>query len=125
MKPEAPAEYRGIWRPIKTNVSGFEISELFPLQAKMADKFSIIRSLYHNDGDHFGGAHRILTGRPGANGADQTSKYPGIGAIVARACGARTAVMPAYASIPYGSTVRLRPRYFAAEYLGLQFNPFG
>src|SRR5689334_5200747 len=58
MKPEAPAEYRGIWRPIKTNVPGFEISELFPLQAKIADKISIVRSLWHNDGDHFGGAHR-------------------------------------------------------------------
>jgi Protein of unknown function (DUF1501) len=124
MKPEAPAAYRGIWRPIKTNVAGFEISELFPLQAKMADTFSIIRSLYHNDGDHFGGAHRILTGRPGANGADQTSKYPGIGAIVARACGARTAGMPAYASIPYGSSVGLRPGYFGANYLGREFNPF-
>ena len=39
MKPEAPAEYRGFWRPIPTNVQGMEISELFPLQAKVADKF--------------------------------------------------------------------------------------
>ncbi|MCA9172001.1 MAG: DUF1501 domain-containing protein, partial [Planctomycetales bacterium] len=37
LKPAAPAEYRGIWSPIKTNVPGFEISELFPLQAKIAD----------------------------------------------------------------------------------------
>src|SRR3954454_13003726 len=55
MKPEAPAEYRGIWHPIRTNVPGIEISELFPLQAKIADKFSIVRSLHHDDGDHFGG----------------------------------------------------------------------
>ena len=66
MKPDAPAEFRGIWRPIKTNVSGIEFSELFPRQAKIADRFSVIRSLYHNDGDHFGGAHRMLTGRGGA-----------------------------------------------------------
>src|SRR5688500_6838195 len=44
MKPEAPAEYRGIWRPIKTNVPGFEVTELFPRQATIADKFSIVRS---------------------------------------------------------------------------------
>jgi hypothetical protein len=124
MKPEAPAEYRGIWRPIKTNVSGFEISELFPLQAKIADQFSIVRSLWHNDGDHFGGAHRMLTGRPGANGADQTAKSPSIGSIVARACGPRGAGMPAYAAIPYGSSVGLRPGYFGANYIGREFNPF-
>ncbi|HEU0068817.1 MAG TPA: DUF1501 domain-containing protein, partial [Nitrospiraceae bacterium] len=41
MKPEAPAEYRGLWRPIPTNVPGIEITELFPLQAKIADKFSL------------------------------------------------------------------------------------
>src|SRR5687768_5346630 len=51
MKPEAPIEYRGLWTPIRTNVPGIEISELFPLQAKCADKFSILRSLYHNTGD--------------------------------------------------------------------------
>jgi hypothetical protein len=124
MKPEAPAEYRGLWRPIKTNVAGFEISELFPLQAKVADKFSIVRSLWHNDGDHFGGAHRMLTGRPGANGADQTGKSPSIGSIVARACGPRGPGMPAYAAIPYGSSVGLRPGYFGANYVGREFNPF-
>jgi hypothetical protein len=47
-----------------------QISELFPRQAKVADKFSIVRSIWHNDGDHFGGAHRMLTGRPGATGAN-------------------------------------------------------
>ena len=40
MKPEAPAEYRGIWTPIKTNVPGMEVTELFPLQTKIADRNS-------------------------------------------------------------------------------------
>src|SRR4051794_31259342 len=48
MKPEAPAEYRGYWKPIRTNVPGIEISELFPAQAQVADKISIVRSLYHD-----------------------------------------------------------------------------
>src|SRR5262245_40310152 len=48
MKPDAPPEYRGIWRPISTNVPGIEITELYPLQAKVADKFSIVRSLHHD-----------------------------------------------------------------------------
>src|SRR5215211_4089748 len=61
MKPDAPAEYRGIWRPIRTNVPGVEISEMFPLQAKVADKFSVVRSLHNGTGDHFAGMHRMLT----------------------------------------------------------------
>ena len=55
MKPEAPVEFRGIWRPIRTNVPGIEISELFPRQATIADKFSLVRSLHHDTGDHFRG----------------------------------------------------------------------
>src|SRR5262249_18583374 len=65
LKPEAPAEYRGIWKPIRTNVPEIEIGELFPLQAKVADKFSIVRSLHHDTGDHFTAAHYMLTGRGG------------------------------------------------------------
>jgi hypothetical protein len=64
LKPDAPAEYRGIWRPIRTNVPGVEIGELLPKQAAVADKFSIIRSLHHDNGDHFTAAHHVLTGIP-------------------------------------------------------------
>lgn len=124
LKPEAPAEYRGIWNPIKTNVLGMEISELFPLQAKVADKFSIVRSLYHDDGDHFGGAHRMLTGRPGATGANTTQTYPGISAISAKVLGARKAGMPAHVAVPYSSTVGIRPGYFSGNYLGRAYDPF-
>ena len=45
MKPNAPVEIRGEFRPINTNVSGIEICELFPRMAKMMDKFAIVRSL--------------------------------------------------------------------------------
>src|SRR5262245_39184443 len=41
MKPEAPAEIRGEFHPIKTNVPGMELCELLPAQAKIADKFSV------------------------------------------------------------------------------------
>ncbi len=74
MKPEAPVEYRGIWRPIRTNVPGIEITELFPKQAKVADKFSIVRSLYHDSGDHFTAGHYMLTSRGGVNGAATAAK---------------------------------------------------
>src|SRR5690349_7763466 len=55
MKPDAPAEYRGIWKPIRTRVPGFDVTELFPRQARVTDKFSIVRSLHHDTGDHFAG----------------------------------------------------------------------
>jgi hypothetical protein len=46
MKPDAPVEIRGPFRPIRTNVPGIEISEIFPLMAKHADKYTLIRSIY-------------------------------------------------------------------------------
>ena len=52
LKPNAPTEIRGEFRPIGTNVPGIEICELFPRLAKMADKFAIIRSLADSDGGH-------------------------------------------------------------------------
>lgn len=124
LKPEAPAEYRGIWRPIKTNVPGIEISELFPLQAQVADKFSIVRSLYHNSGDHFAGGHMMLTGREGATGADTDGKSPSIGAIASRVLGPRKPGVPAHMAVPYAASIGLRPGYFGANYLGSQHNPF-
>ena len=78
MKPDAPAEYRGIWKPIRTKVPGFDITELFPKQAQVTDKFSIVRSLHHDTGDHFAGGHRMLTakdmGVSGANNEPQVSR---------------------------------------------------
>lgn len=124
MKPDAPEEYRGLWRPIRSNVAGIQVSELFPLQAKVADKFAIVRSLHHDDGDHFGGAHRMLTGRGGASGKDQSGKFPGVNCIAARQCGPRKQGMPAQVALPHAMTVGLRPGYLGANYLGRQYDPF-
>lgn len=124
MKPEAPAEYRGLWKPIPTNVDGFEITELFPLQSQCADKFSIVRSLHHNQGDHFTGGHYMLTGRGGASGADTAGKYPFVGSIATKVTGPRKPGMPAHAAVPYASSIGLRPGYFGANYIGLSHNPF-
>ncbi len=124
MKPDAPVEYRGIWSPIKTNVPGIEIGELCPLQAKVADKFAILRSLHHDNGDHFTGAHYMLTSRGGANGGDTSGKSPSIGSIAARVLGARKPGLPPYVAVPIASSVGIRPGYFGANYLGTAFDPF-
>jgi len=124
MKPEAPSEYRSIWRPIKTNVPGTEINELFPRQAKVADKFSIIRSLHHDTPDHFSAAHWMVTGHPGERGLNKPGRNPSVGSIVSKTLGPRRQGMPAYASVPIAYTFGMRPGYFAANYLGVQYNPF-
>jgi hypothetical protein len=124
MKPNAPVEYRGIWNPIRTNVTGIEVTELFPLQAKIADKFSIIRSLHHDTGDHFTGGHYMLTSRGGASGADTTGRSPSIGSIATKLLGPRKPGMPAHVAVPYASSIGLRPGYFGANYLGHSHDPF-
>ncbi len=124
LKPEAPAEYRGIWNPIRTNVSGFEISELFPLQAQIADKFSIVRSLHHDTGDHFTAGHWILTGRGGVSGGDTPIRSPSIGSMATKVLGPRQTGMPAYVAVPYAASIGLVPGYFGAHFLGVQHNPF-
>jgi len=125
LKPEAPAEYRGIWKPIRTNVPGFDISELFPKQAKVADKFSIVRSLHHDTGDHFAGGHRMLTGKDlGVSGANNSGKFPSIGAIVSREIGPRRSGVPGYVAVPYAASIGLNPGYFGGNLLGVQHDPF-
>ena len=62
LKPEASGAARGEFRPIRTNVGGIEISEQFPLLARHADKYAIIRSVTHDSNIHTVGAHNMLTG---------------------------------------------------------------
>jgi len=124
-KPDAPAEYRGIWGPARTNVPGVFISELFPLQAKIADKFSIIRSMHHDSGDHFTGGHWMLTGRnAGVSGGNKSGRYPFFGAIATSQTGSRQPGMPAHVAVPHAMSIGIRPGYFGGNYLGVEHNPF-
>ncbi len=125
MKPDAPEEFRGIWRPIPTRVPGFQISELFPRQARVTNLFSVVRSLHHGTGDHFGGGHRMMTTKAmGVSGANNNQRFPGIGAVVSRELGPRHRGMPAYVSVPRASSIGLSPGYFGGHMLGAMYNPF-
>jgi len=84
LKPESPIEYRGPFRPIRTNVPGIDICEFFPNLAKIADKFSIIRSLHHNRSQHSGGACRLLTGYSPVAANPIDAEFPEIGSVVAK-----------------------------------------
>jgi hypothetical protein len=64
MKPDAPAEIRGDFKPMETNVSGIRICELLPKTAKVMNLFTILRSVSHNDSNHSAGNHFMTTGQP-------------------------------------------------------------
>src|SRR5690242_4588669 len=64
-KPDAPAEYRGPFNSIQTNVPGVRLCETLPLHARHMNKMVLLRSMHHDTGDHFAGAHWMLTGRFG------------------------------------------------------------
>src|SRR5438270_7355874 len=63
LKPAAPSEYRSVFKPIATNVPGMHICELFPLQARRADKFALVRSVHHTMTSHSDGGIEVLTGK--------------------------------------------------------------
>jgi hypothetical protein len=84
MKPRAPAEYRGPFRPIRTAVPGMEINEHLPRLAKLAERFTLIRSLHHERNEHSGGTHRFLTGYASRAANLQDAEFPEIGSIVAK-----------------------------------------
>lgn len=84
LKPEAPSEIRGPFRPIATNVAGLEINEMLPTLAGMADRFALVRSLHHQRNEHSGGTHRFLTGYSSRAANLNDAEYPEIGSIVAR-----------------------------------------
>jgi uncharacterized protein DUF1501 len=123
-KPEAPAEIRGPWGAIETSVPGIRLSETMPNQAKWAHRMAFIRSVHHDNGDHFAGAHKMLTGRWGATGADQTPRFPSVGSYVARVRGPNRTDLPAFVGVPAAQSIYLFPGYQGASYLGAAYNPF-
>ena len=103
MKPEAPREIRGEFRPIKSNVPGMEFCELFPNLAKCADKFAIIRSMADCNGRH--DAYQCMTGRKkGDRASIPLGGWPNYGAWVSKLQGSRPGV-PANLSLMYPSKV--------------------
>lgn len=84
LKPDAPTEFRGEFRPIPTNVPGIDICEHFPLLARRCDKLAILRSVTHGDVNHTTATHDLLTGFPHQTGADTRHTTPNVGAVLAK-----------------------------------------
>ncbi|HKM54588.1 MAG TPA: DUF1501 domain-containing protein, partial [Isosphaeraceae bacterium] len=64
MKPDAPAEIRGEFQPIASNVPGIQVCEHLPKLARQADKYMVVRSLSHQDANHPSGVYWMVTGHP-------------------------------------------------------------
>ena len=95
LKMDAPSEIRGEFKPIKTNVPGIEICELFPQLAKISDKLTYIRSIVGAHGGH--DPYQCFSGRSPSNAP--TGGWPSMGAVISRLQGnARTGV-PAFVGL--------------------------
>src|SRR6266436_2933157 len=84
MKPDAPAEYRGEFKPIQSKVPGLQVCELMPELGKLADKYTIIRSVttMNKPGDHARAPFYWLTGNPRLPSG--TDEYPMYGSAVSK-----------------------------------------
>ena len=116
-KPDAPVEYRGEFGVKPSNVPGILLTDMLPLCGKVMDKWSIVRSLHHNDAGHSTGDQICFTGYPSGPNPDENI-YPSCGSIVSKQLGHQTPHLPAYVMIP-----RLLPGAGSA-YLGVAHKPF-
>jgi len=122
MKPEAPAEIRGPFKPIATKASGVEISEIFPGMARNMDKISLVRSCYHTGAAVHDTGHQMLqTGRLFTGGINT----PHAGCALAYLRG-RKSDLPAHVILPepMGRTGGNMPHGQDAGFLGKAHDPF-
>lgn len=121
LKPDAPAEFRGDFKPIKTKIPGLLMSEHLPKMAAQLDKYSIIRSFRHHNSDHGPADHYMLTGYFPAAGFNSNlspnNQRPTAGSIVSKSLGSRGSV-PAYVALP-----KMHPSG-GPSYLGASHAPF-
>lgn len=123
MKPDAPVEYRGAYKPIATNVTGIQICEHLPQLAKVADKYSLIRSVAHKFADHGGGHKRFLTGRDPLQPVGFVNDTPMVGSMVAELLKGKKAALPNYIAGVDGGRQHIDTFSFGSAYLGPQSHP--
>lgn len=124
MKPDAPDEYRGAFKPIKTNVPGIDICEHLPKMAKIADKYSIIRSVAHRFADHGGGHKKFLTGRDPIEPTGFINDYPMVGSMAAKVLTPSVRGLPHYVCGVDGGRQGIDTFSFGSAYLGPATHPF-
>jgi hypothetical protein len=132
LKPDAPAEVRGEFKPIATSVPGLQISEHFPRLAQLAHKYAVIRSMSHTDPAHLSPVHHLMTGRvapvPNSDAAPATrNDHPHMGAVLAKFQPSGAGV-PTCVTLPWQVSHPSAPGGTApgqnAGWLGASFDPF-
>jgi len=119
-KPDAPAEIRGEFAPTRTNVPGIEICEHLPRLAQIADKYAIIRSVHHTQGNHGAGNHYMMTGAPPripVGCGSFVSFHPSMGSVAAHE-------RPAPHGLPGYFTMPQMTRSGGPNFLGAACGPF-
>lgn len=118
LKPAAPSEYRSVFRPIATRTPGLDICELFPLQARVADRIALVRSVHHTMTSHSDGGIEVLTGktplRPDPTSTSR-SEHPCLGAIASKLRGYAGPIIPPYVAIPT-QLYMVRPSYLGSHH---------
>jgi uncharacterized protein (DUF1501 family) len=115
-KPHAPDDIRGPYRPIATAIPGMRLGELLPRLGRMANRFTLIRSMTHGNGGHDGGMHVAMTGH-----SAPAVETPYFGSVMAR-------VRPATQNIPSYVWLQnlagdVQPRYLTGGFLGSAYSP--
>lgn len=101
LKPDAPREFAGPWRPIRTNVPGIEICEAFPHLARIADKYTILRAIVGNQADH--DAAQVFHGRD-PRAVKPAGGWPQFGSAVSNLLGPVDPAAPPFVSLCYQCT---------------------
>jgi uncharacterized protein (DUF1501 family) len=121
MKPEAAAEFRGDFQPIKTKIPGLQVCEHLPKLAQETDKYSLVRSFRHHNSDHGPADHYMLTGYFPTAGFNPSlspnNQRPAHGSVIAKKLGPIGSV-PSYVCLP-----KMHPSCGSA-YLGANYSPF-
>ncbi|MBX6313565.1 MAG: DUF1501 domain-containing protein [Isosphaeraceae bacterium] len=129
LKPEAPAEIRGPFRPIATSVPGVHVCEHLPLTARQIHRLAQVRSVRHEETVHDPAVYQMLTGRKHVSSAgnlkvDEATDFPHVGAAFGRV-DQRPAILPKVVELP--ETMRMGARILpgqGAGFLGRTYDPF-
>jgi hypothetical protein len=122
LKPDAPSHIRGPFRPIRTNMPGIDIGECFPRMAAIADKFALVRSIYHDEAAiHETGQQLVQTGHL----SSEQVEYPHVGAALSHLRGPASVGIPPFVLLPHrmGNTGVPISHGQSAGFLGRRHQP--